>query len=100
MSAERADSEAPLLGVAPREACAGAAQGSQRGGNGGEVPHELTIVISEAHEARRTSVHDAGGAQSATAATLRGSTAKLCSEMTWPRMPTEERPNWHFDALA
>ena len=43
--------EALLLGVAPCEACSGAAQGSQRGGIGGEVPHELTIVISEAHEA-------------------------------------------------
>ena len=42
----------PLLSVAPREACAGAAQSSQSpGGKDREVPYELTVVIGETHEA-------------------------------------------------
>ena len=41
-----------VLGVALREARAGAAQGSHRGGNFGEAPNELTVVISEAAHVR------------------------------------------------
>ena len=39
------------------------------------------------------------GDDSATAATLRWSTATPRSEMTWLRKPTDERPNRHLNAL-
>ena len=57
-------------------------------------------AYTAARTKRRTSVHHVGVAHSATAATLRGSTATPRSEMACPRKPTEEQPNRHLEALA
>ena len=88
----------PLL--QPLELGTGAAQGRQRGCEGRKAYSECTVVVGKADEAAHVGTRILAWPTVADLAGADGDTALGDDMAAWPRKPTDERPNWHLEALA